>query len=230
MSLRSYTDKKQVGFAMQDNLRLLTEPSYGYTTLNPVYETDPGRSWRFSTSADFAPSPASGSGQAYVNISLTCPGEQRWFSRVATSETDNMPNGAQGDKFEETFSGNVNMLSLFMDIHVGFAPHPYSDPPRSRIAILMNQIGAYHQLAYGGPSFNPDRPRVFNNESQFENYQIRGQSWGITNYDDLLELCKSNTDATGIGCSYIRIINLGPNVIHVNGAWIFHHGIIDRRF
>ena len=229
MAIRDYTGNKLLGFAMQDNVRLLNEPGYGYTTLKARYQTNVGRSWRFSTNGDFSPANYDNTGNAYADFYCTCPGESRWFSRVATSETDNMPNGGQGDKYEETFSGNANRISMYMDIHVGYAPHPYSDPPRARLAILMNWIGAYHYYTYGGPTFNPDAPRVFNNESQFENYEIRGQSWGITNYDDLLEMCKGHSDNMGIGTDRIRIINLGPTDIHVNGIWIFHHGVLDRR-
>lgn len=229
MSLRDYTGGKMLGFAMEDNVRLLSEPGYGYTTLRPRYSTNPGRSWRFTDNADYSPGTYDGSGSAYADFTLTCPGETSWFSRVATSEIDGMPNGAQGDKYEQTFSGNANRISMYMDIHVGYNPHPYSDPPRARIAILMNWIGAYHWFTYGGPTFYAGDPRVFNNEGQFENYEIRGQSWGITNYDDILEMCKGNSDNLGIGTDRIRIINLGPNDIHVNGIWIYHHGILDGR-
>jgi hypothetical protein len=230
MAIRWYDGSELVGFAMQDNVRLLAEPGYGYVTLKARYQTDVGRSWRFTANGDYAPSNYNNTGNAYSDFTMTCPGDTRWFSRVATSETDNMPNGAQGDKYEETFQGGVDRVSMYMDIHVGYAPHPYSNPPRARLAILMNQIGAYHRWTYGGPTFYPDRPRVWNNEQQFQNFQIRGQSWGITNYDDLLQIAMGSNHSLGIGNDRIRIINLGPTDIHVNGIWIYAHASLDRRF
>jgi len=230
MALRSYTGKQQLGFAVEDCFLQLSAPASGYTTLEPRFSTDPGRSWRFTTSGDYSPGTAGGSGTSYADFTLTRAGQQAWFSRVASGETDNMPNGNQGDLYETSFQNNANMISFYANIHVGDAPHPYSNPPTTRIAILQNYFGAYHQFqTTGSPTPNYSEPRVWNNEQRFQNYAIRGQSWGITNYDDYLELSKGADFGMGIGVAYIRIINLGPVRIHVNELAIYHHGVVDRR-
>lgn len=61
-------------------------------------------------------------------------------------------------------------------------------------------------------------------KSRNANLEIKGQSYGVTHYDDLLSLAENETHNLNIGLSHVRIINLGPHPIQVKGFWIIYHG------
>jgi len=92
----------------------------------------------------------------------------------------------------------------------------------------MNSVGAHHRWHTGGPKKYYDRPRVFNNDNKFQNFKLGGQSWGITNYDDIGALLEYEPMRTSIGTDTIRICNLGPHNIYVKAMYGILHGTIKN--
>lgn len=97
-----------------------------------------------------------------------------------------------------------------------FAGHWYSEPMHTQldnrisvIAVLHSSIGSYHQWITMGPEADPTCLRAFLNQEKFKNFEIKGQSSGITNYDDYMMLAENALNTLGVGTSTIRIINLG---------------------
>jgi hypothetical protein len=112
---------------------------------------------------------------------------------------------------------------VYACIAVGDNPHP-SPKPETRIALLNNRPGAYHNwVTTGNPTPNYKEPRLMGGQPINANRLIKGQSYAITNYDDLMALHQNEKYYFELSDS-IRIINLGPNVIHIKGFWIVYHG------
>ena len=117
---------------------------------------------------------------------------------------------------------------MYANISVGTNPHP-NPKPVSRIALLHNQIGAHHRwITTGRPTPNYREPRLFMGLDRHHNLEIKGQSYGVTHYDDLMALAENESHNISIGFSHVRIINLGPYPIQVKGFWIIHHGHIKE--
>ncbi len=152
----------------------------------------------FSAAEDYAPE------GSYLDLALTMPGQQNWWSEPKSGQF-------------------TRKVSVYANIAVGGAPHP-NPKPVTRIAMLHNVIGAHQQLMTN-PSYTPDysKPRLFLGKAEMESFEIKGQSWGITNYDDLVALVENELSNFSMGTSMIRIINLGNVPIHVKGFWIIHH-------
>ena len=71
--------------------------------------------------------------------------------------------------------------------------------------------------------------RVLHNfdRSKFSNFLVTGQSWGVSNYDDVGALLEYASMALAVGCANIKICNIGPYNIHVKGIWGILHGALD---
>lgn len=97
--------------------------------------------------------------------------------------------------------------------------------PETRIALLNNSIGAHHNwVTTNNPTPNYREPRLMGCLSINANRVIKGQSWCVTMYDDVMALHQNQKYSFHAGTDHIRIINLGPNKIHVKGFWIVYHG------
>ena len=200
---QQWLDTRHVGFSLTDTL---LDHSDSYISIPPRFSTiEEAEAFSFSAAEDYAPQDAAGEVKYYSEIYSKVPGATNWYSEPAATQ------------FTER-------KSVYANISVGSAPHP-SPKPVSRIAILMNSIGAHHQwITTGNPTPNYAQPRAFFNNSNNVNREIKGQSYGVTRYDDLMAFHENESVGFPVGFSTVRVINLGPYPIQVKGFWILHHG------
>ena len=112
-------------------------------------------------------------------------------------------------------------------VGIGDAPHP-TPKAETRVAIIMNQNGAYHQYQRGGPTKDFANPRLFNGDGKFGNFLVKGQSYGDHNYDDIGALLEYEPLGTGVGTDTMKICNLGPSSLRVKAIWGILHGDIPN--
>ena len=195
--VQQWLDTRHVGFSLVDTLM---DHSNGYITLAPRFGSiEEATSFEFNSADDYVPT------GCYTDIANTVPATPNWFSEPVSTQ----------------FTGR---LSVYANISIGSAPHP-SPKPVTRIALLHNSIGAHHGwITTGSPTPNYRDPRLFMGKGRHENLEIKGQSYGVSNYDDLVSLAENETHNVSIGFSHVRLINLGPYPIHIKGFWMIYHG------
>ena len=147
----------------------------------------------FMTAEDYAPA------GSFVDLATTLPGRSIGNSEPA-------PRNAQ------------NKCSVYLCAGVG--NNPQSNPKsQTRVAILFNQIGAYHGwITTYNPTPNFNEPRTL--FAHTRNMELRGISYGVSHYDDWFEIAHNENNPTGIGLSHVRIINLGTEPLHVKSLII----------
>ena len=193
---QAWLDTRHVGFSLTD---ALMDHSDSAITLQPRFSTiEEAEAFSFNSSDDYAPS------GCYTDLQSKVPTTVNWFSEPYCTQ------------FTEK-------ASVYASIAVGNSPHP-SPKPVSRIALLHNQIGAHHQLMTCGATPEYDKPRSFMGKDRNKNLEIKGQSYGVNNYDDRMMFAENESYNMSVGFSYVRVINLGPYPIHVKGFWILYHG------
>ncbi|KZN57599.1 hypothetical protein N473_06870 [Pseudoalteromonas luteoviolacea CPMOR-1] len=193
---------KHVGFSMVDTLKDQTTTPI---TLPARFGTlAEAAAFQFSTASDYAPHAVDADGNVthsyYTELYATLPGKAVYYSEPAPSQ----------------FTGRI---SVYMNVAVGDNAHP-SNKPTGRIAVLINSLGAESQWTTVPHDFTTPRTLV----NQISNMEIKGHSWSITNYDDLVAIAENVESPLSAGFSTVRIINLGPEPIHIKGLWIVHHG------
>ncbi len=193
----NWLNTRHVGFSLTDTLM---DHSDSPITIEPRFGTlQEATDFQFNAVEDYAPD------DNYLDINSRIPGQMVWFSEP---EPTQFP----------------RKVSVYANISVGELAHP-SPKPVNRIAILHNRIGAHHRwITTGDPEPNYAQPRLFMGKDELGNLEIKGQSWSITNYDDMIAIAENENHNLTVGFSQVRIINLGPLPIHIKGFWIIHHG------
>lgn len=122
-----------------------------------------------------------------------------------------------------------NMMSLYMDIHVGDGPHPGIGTNYAHIALLVQQYGAHHQYQYSGASVNYAQARtIFEFSAGNQNIKIAGQNYSSRLYSQIH--CMGNFQtASYSGGRFLRLINHGGGAanksrITVAGGQLIIHG------
>jgi len=199
----NWLNTRHVGFSLVDSL---LDHSNDYITIPPRFKTiEEAEAFRFNTADDYAPTDETKEIKYYADVYLKMPGSLNWFSEPSPTQ----------------FTGKK---SAYGNIAIGTLPHPN---PKSvnRMALLMNRIGAHHQwMTTPDPIPNYSQPRVLFNNGINANREVKGQSWGITNYDDLMAFHENEAAGSSPGFSTVRVINLGPYPMHLKGFWIVNHG------
>lgn len=201
-----------------------TAPIAGAVTILPRYNNATANTFTFSTSGDYAPT-AAGGGDAWYDFPFSCyPGQTGWYSDVY----DNLAGrrSGQGNSF-----GDVGRCSLWINLSVGDNPHPSpSDYASTRLAILQDSPGAYHQFqTTNSPTPNYSEPRCFmDNVAAFQNFRVSGQEYGAGAYHSWRCLAHYQGYNTA-NATRIRIINLGGltddrSKITVRGLVLLVHG------
>ena len=192
-----WLDTRHVGFCLVDNLLDLRDD---YIALQPRFSSlAEAEAFTFDSADDYAPE------GCFIDLANKIPPRANWWSEPYTTQ----------------FTGRA---SAYACIAVGNQPHP-TPKPVNRIAVLNNHIGAHHRwLLTPRPTPNYAEPRVFMGHSRNANLEIKGQSYSVSHYDDLLSLAEHEAHTLSIGFSHARIINLGPHPIYIKGFWIVYHG------
>ncbi|WDE02074.1 hypothetical protein [Thalassomonas actiniarum] len=200
---QQWLDTRHVGFSLTDTL---LDHSDSYISIPPRFSTlEEAEAFSFNAAEDYAPQNGEGTESYYADIYSKTPGATNWYSEPGPTQ----------------FTGRK---SVYANISVGTAPHP-SPKPVNRIAVLMNSIGSHHRwITTGDPTPNYAQPRTFMNQSINANREIKGQSYGVTNYDDLMAFHENEAAGFPVGFSTVRVINLGPYPIQIKGFWLIHHG------
>ena len=173
-------------------------------TLEPRFKTlSEAQSFSFQRKDDYEPS------RCYADLQNRLPAQPVWYSEPKPTQF-------------------TRRASAYANIAIGSKPHP-NPKPVNHIALLHDKIGAHHRLLItGSPTPNYSEPRLFMGHSINTNLEIKGQSYGITHYDDLIALAENVSHNISIGFSFVRIINLGPYPIHIKGFWIIYHGYLNQ--
>lgn len=199
-----WLNTRHVGFGLVDTLMDHSQP---YITLPPRFATlEEAEAFQFSSAFDYAPTTqidADNSVSHYVDLNAKLPGGTNYYS----------------EPYPTQFTKKV---SVYASISVGDNPHP-AVKPVARLAVLMNRHGAVSSWINSSDS-DFSKPRTLLYDESKANMEIKGHSWGVTNYDDLIALAENEPNSMGHGFSAIRIINLGPEPIYIKGLWIIHHG------
>lgn len=201
---QQWLNTRHVGFALTDTF---IDHSDSYISIPPRFSTlEEAEAFSFSAAEDYSPVDSNDETiKHYADIISKVP---------ASAHTWSSPQASQ-------FTGRH---SVYASIGVGTNPHP-NPLPVNRISMLMNRVGAYHAwIATGVPTPNYAEPRAFFNYTPNLNREIRGQSYGVTNYNDLMSFHENEPHHFSAGFSSIRIINLGPHPIQIKGFWLIHHG------
>jgi len=124
-----------------------------------------------------------------------------------------------------------NRVSLFLELHVGDAPHPGVGTNYAHISLLQDGFGAHHAYQFSGAQVNYSQPRtVFDYSTENQNIKISGQNYGPSYYSQIFCLASfQNYSAANV--KTIRMINHGggPNgkskVTVAGGCFLMHgHG------
>lgn len=181
----------------------------GTVTINPRYNDSTADTKLFSSSGDYAPSAAVG-GNAYVDLDLPMfPHHSNWYNNTHDS------NSGRRNGNSTTAISDIGRVSLWAQLGVGDYPHPGYDYSYTRLAMLKNAAGAYHQyITTGSPTPNYAEPRTLdggNSLNSFANFKVSGQFYAGGAYGGWY--CLAN-HVGGIfeNSSTLRIINLGGNI------------------
>lgn len=179
----------------------------GTITVNPRYNDSTADTKLFTSAGDYTPAAAAG-GNAYVDITLPMfPHHSNWYNNTHDSNYGRR-NGNSG-----TAIGDIGKVSLWAQLGVGDSPHPGYDYSYTRLAMLSNQAGAYHQFqTTNDPTPNYSEPRTLGGTglNSFANFKVSGQFYAGGMYGGWY--CLANHVGGLFGSSdMIRIINLGGN-------------------
>lgn len=191
-------------------------------TLYPRWRDSTADTFAFSSAGDYTPAAAAG-GNAYVDISFTSyPGISPWYSDVYDSLVGRR--SGTGNSLND-----VTRTSLWVNMDVGDAPHPSpSDYASTRLAILINQAGAYHSLiTTNSPTPNYSEPRLLCDSTAFQNFRVSGQNYS-GNYHSWRCLFHYQPWQSN-GVQHIRLINLGgkpdsQSLIVIRAMVLLMHG------
>lgn len=184
------------GFCLTDTLMDFSDTPI---SLNPRFESlQNAKDFEFSAAEDYAPE------GCFVDLYSKTPGQQVWWSEPAPTQ----------------FTGRV---SIYASIAVGTNPNA-TPKAESCISVLQSNNSGYHQLISTGSAVpNYTEARLLGGIPEMESFQLKGQSWGIIGNNDLFALAENEPFTLGIGFSFLRLINLGNQPIHIKGLWIVHH-------
>jgi len=201
-----------------------TNPIAGAIAIKPRYNDSTADTFTFTVSGDYAPAAATG-GNAYYDFPYSCyPNQSGWYSDVY----DNLAGRRSG--MGSSF-GDLNRISLWINLSVGDSPHPSpTDYSSTRLAILQNSVGDYHSLqSTSNPTPNYSEPRCFlNNVAAFQNFRVSGQEYSGGAYHAWR--CLAHWQTFNFGSStFIRIISLGGfadsrSTIRIRGLVLLVHG------
>lgn len=201
--LQQWLATRHVGFALTDTMIDNNEP---YISLEPRFTSlAEAQAFTFSAAEDYAPVDATDDTiKHYADLISNVPGVPGWFSEPGPSQ----------------FTGRK---SVYANIGVGLLPHP-TPKPVNRIALLINSIGSTGTWSHADTTgLLYDQPRTLLYDPQNANREIKGQSWGVTAYNDLFAFHENQPGDFNVGFSTVRVINLGPNPIQIKGFWLIHH-------
>ena len=180
----------------------------GTITVNPRYNDSTADTKLFSSAGDYTPAAAAG-GNAYVDITLPMfPHHGNWYNNTHDS------NSGRRNGNSTTAISDIGKVSLWAQLGIGDSPHPGFDYSYTRVAMLMNQAGAYNSFqTTNSPSPNYAEPRTLdgaNSLNTFANLHLSGQYYAGGAYGGWY--CLANHVNGLFGSSdMIRIINLGGN-------------------
>tara|TARA_Y100000004_G_C8841440_1_gene380689 strand:+ start:115 stop:858 length:744 start_codon:yes stop_codon:yes gene_type:complete len=202
-------------------------------TIMPRYTSGTTASTKtFSASSDYSDSSnhnVSGSGWSYdFKMDEMCIAPGGWYNY--TYDTNSGRRGSSSSPNNGTMlNDHGNCMSLYMEIHVGNAPHPGVGNAYAHIALIINQFGAYHQYHHGGPSAVYTTPRTLfdAHTGAATNTKISGQNYGTQHYRQIFSLGEMQ-NASQAGCDTLRFINWGGGASSVSqcvvtgGQFIIH--------
>lgn len=191
-------------------------------TLYPRWRDSTADSFTFSQAGDYNPTAAAG-GNAYVDIYFTSyPGISPWYNDVYDNLVGRRSGGGNS-------LNDVTRTSLWVNMDVGDSPHPSpADHASTRLAMLINQAGAYHSLmTTNSPTPNYSEPRLLCDSTAFQNFRVSGQNYS-GNYHSWRCLYHYQPWQSN-GAQYIRLINLGgksdsQSLIVIRAMVLLMHG------
>lgn len=191
---------------LQVNLVQHSSTVVGTITLNPRWNDSTADSFSFSSSGDYAPA-AAGGGNAYYDIDLPMfTHTTNWYNYTHDSNVGRRLNSSA------TAISDINRASIWAQLGVGDNPHPGYDYSYTRLAILKNHPGAYHQYQTTGvPTPNYSEPRTLRDgDLSFANFKVSGQYYASGAYGGWYCLANYISNICNTATT-IRIINLGGN-------------------
>ena len=202
-------------------------------TLYPRYtDNSTAASKTMSASGDYADptNHSNNSGWSYdFYLSQMPPTPSGWYNYTYQT-THGMRGGSSSPNNGTMLNDHGNMVSLYMDIHIGDGPHPGVGTNYAHISLLINQYGAYHQWHHGGPSPVYTTPRTMFEAlaSGNENLKIAGQNYSTQLYSQIFSMGEMQNFSQS-GGKFLRMINHGGGAsnksrITVCGGQLIIHG------